>query len=527
MAMIRGRLINVSNRLPIQVRKHGGGARVSRSSGGLTTALDAVWRNQPGVWIGWPGPAQGVQLEPIIAKAAKDKLHTFRAVVLSEDEVAKFYAGFANEIVWPLFHDMPTQCNFDPDYWETYERVNRKFAMAIAETAKPGDFVWVHDYHLMLVAGYLRELNIKEPVGFFLHIPFPSPDVFEKLPWREPVLRSMLDYDLVGFQTERDCNNFVTCIERILPEVSISRKETRVVFNSGRRNAIAGTFPISIDYEEFANHAARPEMAARAEEIRKDLNDTVLVLGVDRMDYTKGIPERLKAYRIVLQRYPELRRRVTLVQVVVPSREDIPNYKDLRREVELLVSQINGEYTQPGWVPIHYMHRNLGRDDLVAYYRAADVALVTPLKDGMNLVAKEFCAAQIDERGVIIVSEFAGAGPELQKGAILVNPNDLAGVAQAIHDACLMPREEKRQRMHTLREIVKDHNVRRWARSFMQAALPLIAGDQEIQKAESQEQKRDDAGEAPHKLIATPLTGPDSIQEFPGRYRLWSARAND
>jgi trehalose-6-phosphate synthase len=203
------------------------------------------------------------------------------------------------------------------------------------------------------------------------------------------------------------------------------------------------------------------------------LLDNVLVLGVDRMDYTKGIPERLKSFRLLLRRFPELRRQITLVQVVVPSREEIPNYKELRLEVELLVSQINGEFTESGWVPIHYMHRNLGRAELLAYYRAADIALITPLKDGMNLVAKEFCAAQADERGVLIVSEFAGAGPELRHGAILVNPNDFAGVAQAIHDACLMTTEEKRTRMRLLRTIVKDHNVHRWARSFLQAAGPL------------------------------------------------------
>jgi len=239
------------------------------------------------------------------------------------------------------------------------------------------------------------------------------------------------------------------------------------------RQAVVGTFPISIDFEEFAIPAAHPDVAARATNIRKQLLDNVLVLGVDRMDYTKGIPERLKSFRLLLRRFPELRRQITLVQVVVPSREEIPNYKDLRLEVELLVSQINGEFTESGWVPIHYMHRNLGRAELLAYYRAADIALITPLKDGMNLVAKEFCAAQADERGVLIVSEFAGAGPELRHGAILVNPNDFAGVAQAIHDACLMTTEEKRIRMRLLRNIVKDHNVHRWARSFLQAAVPL------------------------------------------------------
>jgi trehalose-6-phosphate synthase len=269
----------------------------------------------------------------------------------------------------------------------------------------------------------------------------------------------------------------VDCLQRLLCDASVERVHPHLLVSSQGRRALVGTFPISIDFEEFAQHAARPEVAARAAEIRRELMENVLVLGVDRMDYTKGIPERLKSFRILLRRFPDLRRQITLVQVVVPSREEIPNYKDLLLEVELLVSQINGEFTQPGWVPIHYMHRNLGRGELLAYYRAADIALVTPLKDGMNLVAKEFCAAQVDERGVLIVSEFAGAGPELRHGAILVNPNDFAGVAQAIRDASLMTPEEKRNRMRLLRDIVKDHNVQRWARSFLQAGAALGSAD--------------------------------------------------
>ena len=249
------------------------------------------------------------------------------------------------------------------------------------------------------------------------------------------------------------------------------------------RRTVVGTFPIGIDFEAFERDAKRPEIAAHAADIRKRVSDDVLVLGVDRLDYTKGIPERLKSFRLLLRRFPEMRGHITLVQVVVPSREEIPNYKHLRREVELLVSQINGEFTEPGWVPVHYIHRNLGRDELLAYYRAADIGLVTPLKDGMNLVAKEFCAAQIDERGVLIVSEFAGAGPELRSGAIIVNPNDFAEVAQALYDAAHMSADDKRCRMRLLRQIVKDHNVHRWIRSFLQA-IPEPVPRQKAVRAE-------------------------------------------
>ena len=466
---IKGRVINVSNRLPVLIRKYAGGARLERSSGGLATALEAGWRDQPGVWIGWAGTGPDENIEPLLLRAAHRRSYTLRSVALTEEETAKFYSGFANEIIWPLFHDMPSRCNFDPEYWEIYQRVNRKFAKVVAETAQEDDFIWVHDYHLMLTAASLKEAGVRARMGFFLHIPFPSPDVFEKLPWKKPILKSLLEFDVIGFQGDRDRSNFVSCLERLLPEATVERGSPHLLVGLEERRSVVGTFPIGIDFEAFGRDAARPEIAAHAAEIRKRVSDDVLVLGVDRLDYTKGIPERLKSFRLLLRRFPEMRGHITLVQVVVPSREEIPNYKHLRREVELLVSQINGEYTEPGWVPVHYIHRNLGRDELLAYYRAADIGLVTPLKDGMNLVAKEFCAAQIDERGVLIVSEFAGAGPELRSGAIVVNPNDFAEVAQALYDAAHMTAEDKRSRMRLLRQVVKDHNVHRWIRSFLEA----------------------------------------------------------
>ena len=467
------RLINVSNRLPVVIKRQVGGLRAERSSGGLASALESAWRQQPGVWIGWAGTTQNHEVEQLIAKASRRRPYNLLPVPLSEEEVSKFYSGFANEIIWPLFHDMPSRCNFDPDYWEIYQRVNRKFAQAIMSTVRDNDFVWVHDYHLMLTAQYLREAGIKARVGFFLHIPFPAPDIFEKLPWSEPVLRALLDFDLIGFQTDRDRANFANCLGRKVRDAAVEIVSPHTIVTRHLHKTVVGTFPISIDFDGLSEMASRPEIASRASVIRRDLLENMLVLGVDRLDYTKGIPERLKAFRILLQRFPELRGQITLVQVVVPSREDIPRYKDLRSDLELLVSRINGEFTRAGWVPIHYMHRHLGREELLAYYRAADIALITPLKDGMNLVAKEFCAAQTDERGVLILSEFAGAGPELRHGALLVNPNDFAAVAQAIHEACIMPIEEKRTRMRLLRNIVKEHNVQRWARAFMHAASEM------------------------------------------------------
>ena len=329
----KGRLINVSNRLPVVVKKTAGGLRVERSSGGLATALDSAWRMQPGVWIGWAGITQDDQIEALIAKASRRRSYTLQPVALSDEEVAKFYSGFANEIVWPLFHDMPPHCNFDPDYWEMYQRVNRKFAQAAADTARDQDFVWIHDYHLMLIGQYMREAGTHAKLGFFLHIPFPAPDMFEKLPWREPVLRALLDFDVIGVQTEHDRANLISCLERLLPETRIESGNPYSFLSINGRRTVLGAFPIGIAFDEFAKNASRPEVSSRVARLRSDLNENILVLGLDRLDYTKGIPERLKAFRILLRRYPELRGKITLVQVVVPSREDIPRYKDLRSDL--------------------------------------------------------------------------------------------------------------------------------------------------------------------------------------------------
>jgi len=471
MKLLEGRLINVSNRLPVEIKHRSGHLRQSASAGGLASALDSIWRHQHGLWIGWAGPVDADAATPLLQKAARGRPYSLRAVPLSSQEVSKFYSGFANEIIWPLFHEMPSRCNFDPEYWEVYQRVNRKFAQTTAENVTGKDFIWAHDYHLMLMGHYLRETGCTTPTGFFLHIPFPGPDIFEKLPWRKNILRCLLGYDLLGFQTDRDRFNFLSCVERILPGASSERQHVQHIVTCDNHKTKIATFPISIAFEEFANHAASHDVEAAAHQLRRELSNNFMLLGVDRMDYTKGIPERLKAFRILLRRYPEIRHRITFVLVVVPSREDIKEYKALRREVELLVSQINGEFTDAGWVPIHYIHRNLTRKQLLSYYRAADIGLITSLKDGMNLVAKEFCAAQVDEQGVVIVSEFAGAAAELRHGALVVNPNDLAGVAEAIHRACVMPVEEKRARMKLLRDVVRTYNVQGWAESFLEAAL--------------------------------------------------------
>jgi alpha,alpha-trehalose-phosphate synthase [UDP-forming] len=468
------RLIVVSNRLPFAFRKGPTGAwQAEPGSGGLVTALMPVLRNRGGTWIGWPGAVGAArEFAPALAKAGAEAGYTLAAVPLDEAEIHDFYHGFANEVVWPLFHDLPSLCNFEPQYWQSYRDVNRKYANAIASHAQHGDFVWIHDYHLMHVAEELRALGTGARLGFFLHIPFPSPDIFMKLPWRKPVIDALLQHDLVGFQTMRDRRNFAACLEVLAPDVKLEGRGNVVKATRGERSLRVGSFPISIDYNAFMRAAAAPAVAEKAQELHRLLPKRKLVLGIDRLDYTKGIALRLRAFQSLLERYPELRGQVSLIQVVVPSRETIPQYRNMKTEIEQLVGRINGEFARPGgWVPVWYEYRSLTRLELLAYYRAADIALVTPLKDGMNLVAKEYCACSIEEDCVLILSEFAGAAEQLGGGALLVNPHDVHGVAEAIRAAHRMLEEERVARMRALRRSIRRQDVFDWVDGFLRAAI--------------------------------------------------------
>lgn len=473
------RLIVVSNRLPVTVTLGQHSADLRPSSGGLVTALTAVFREYSGYWVGWPGTDQLPQVEACFRHHPPEHFR-MQPVYLSAEEQLRFYRGFANEIVWPLFHDLQSRCNFDPSYWEAYLSVNRRFAETIAAVAHPDDFIWVHDYHLVRTGRCLRERGVNARLAFFQHIPFPSFDIFEKMPWREELLESILQFDLVGFQTRRDRQNFITCARRMLRNLTVKREGPHLRVGYAGRWTTVGAFPISIDFTEFATPSNSVEIARRAEEIRADFAGRQIVLGVDRLDYTKGLPEKLRAFRAALERYPGLRRKVSLVQLVVPSREDVPKYHDLKLEVERLVSEINGHFTDAGWAPIHFMYRHLERDELLAYYQAADVALVTPLKDGMNLVAKEYCAAQGERAGVLVLSEFAGAAAQLKNGALLVNPNHSSKVAEATYAALNLPVDERTARMRKLRALIRRDDVHRWTAEFLEAAPPASAGSSNL-----------------------------------------------
>lgn len=465
-------LIVASNRLPFVLTKGEGGWRVEPGAGGLVTALVPVLRGRGGLWIGWPGTPEAAvdELHQVLPRATRDAGYSVVPVALTAEEVSGFYRGFSNEVLWPLFHDLQTRCVFEPSYWHAYRRVNRKYAEVLAEHAGKGDFVWVHDYHLMGVGEALKELGCEATLGFFLHTPFPAEEIFSKMPWRQPLLGDLLAFDLIGFQTLRDRRNFERCVRALVKGAAFAgRGRVKSCALEGHQVKL-GVFPIGIDAEAFERLAQSDEVAEKARGLRRELPGRKLILGADRLDYTKGIVERLRAFEDALARRPELRRRVTLIQIAVPSREHIAEYRELRAEIERLVGEINGRYTQAGWVPIHYLHRQLDRPDLVACYQASDVALITSLKDGMNLISKEYCASRIDEDGVLILSEFAGSAAQLHKGALLVNPYDVEGVADALRRAFHMEEGERRRRMRRLRKIVKRYDVHWWVEAFLEAA---------------------------------------------------------
>jgi trehalose 6-phosphate synthase len=468
------RLVIVSNRLPVVIDKEPqGGWKARAGSGGLVTALAPVLRDRGGLWIGWTGitDVDTSDLTEALEATTEGAGFHMKPVPLSEVEMKKYYHGFANEIIWPLFHDLVPRCNFMPSYWNAYTEVNQRFARVVMESLTANDYVWVHDYHLMNVGRDLRDLGAKQDIGFFLHIPFPTLEVFLKLPWRTQILTALLQYDMIGFQTIGDRRNFVNCLEALFKDFEIEGNNTVQKMTIGDIEVKLGAFPISIDFREFADLASKPEVSRLADEIAGNQPDQEIILGIDRLDYTKGIPERLWAFRNALERYPELRERLTLVQVVVPSRRMIPEYESLKQEIEQLIGEINGQFTTSRWMPIRYMFRSLDRRLLAAYYRTARYGLVTPLKDGMNLIAKEFCACSIEEDSVLILSEFAGAAGQFQNYALMVNPHDIEGMADAIRRAWEMPEEEKKRRMAEMRKIVRTQDIFWWVDAFLQAAF--------------------------------------------------------
>jgi trehalose 6-phosphate synthase len=473
------RLLVVSNRLPIVLERKAESWRLKPSSGGLVSALAPVLSQRGGLWIGWPGMPleRRGSWERVLAGAGRERGYGLVPVLLSEAEVQGFYEGFANGVLWPLFHDLLGQCNFEPSFWYAYLEANEKFARCVLEHGRGDDFIWVHDYQLIHVAELARRKNDALRMGFFLHIPFPPLDILLKLPWRGQILKALLAHDLLGFQTPRDSRNFLSCLQALVPEAEIGDEQPVAQVRLGSRRIRVGAFPIGIDFKGYEDSARSVEVTQRAAELRAQIGPARLIVGVDRLDYTKGLPERLRAFRNALQRYPELREKVLLFQVVVPSREAVPEYQALKRQVERLVGEINGEFSTVGWVPVHYHYKSLRRLDLIALYRLARIGFVTSIKDGMNLVAKELCACQVESPGALVLSEFAGAADQLQGGALLVNPHDIEGMADALKNAFDMGEKERRRRMEEMRRILREQDIFWWVDYYLQAALGTVPHD--------------------------------------------------
>jgi trehalose 6-phosphate synthase/phosphatase len=469
------RLLIVSNRLPISVQKKKNTLSYSQSLGGLATGLGSFYKTYNSKWIGWSGiPSERINPEEKTTIETKlEKEFSSYPVFLSKNNVELYYSEFCNKTLWPLLHSFIQYATYDRASWEAYVKVNEIFANKTLEIAKPDDMIWIHDYHLMLLPKLLRKKLPETAIGFFLHTPFPGPDVFRLLPWREEILHALLDTDLIGFQTFNYVQNFLMTIRRLL-----GFNHTLGKITVSDHIAKVDSFPIGIDYQKFANAETNPKVQASINNLNKKLGKTCKILSIDRLDYTKGVLHRLKGFDLFLNKYPEYKGKVTLVLVAVPSRTKVERYQSLKSRVDELVGKINGEHGAIGWTPIQYIYQSLPFHTLLALYRISDVALITPLIDGMNLIVKEFIATKTDGKGVLILSEMTGAVEELRE-AIIVNPNNVEEIAEALNKALSMPVEEQISRNRTMQERLRNYNIKTWADDYINSLLQ-VKKDQNI-----------------------------------------------
>jgi trehalose 6-phosphate synthase/phosphatase len=448
-------LVVVSNRLPITFKMGQRGIEGHRSSGGLVSALDPVLQERGGKWVGWAG----AQVPRDAQLGRKEDSYEMQAVALTDAEVTRYYHGFSNRTLWPLFHSFPSLARFHRQDYLVYEKVNRKFAAVTAAAAGPDSLVWIHDYHLLLAPQIIREALPEARLAFFLHIPFPAYDICRLLPWSRELLRGMLACDLIGFHVDHYTRNFLDCVELLL-RGRVDRAAGLVEY--GGRTVQVGAYPIGIDFDSYERmaHEAPQTDATRGEK---------LVLGVDRLDYTKGIPERILAFERLLELHPEHRERVVFLQLAVPSRSQVAAYSELKRQIDELIGRVNGRFSTASWSPIRYLYQSLPAERLAGLYRDADVAYITPGRDGMNLVSKEFVACQTGDPGVLVLSRLAGAA-ETMPEAILINPYDLDRTANALHRALTMDESERRSRMTALRRRERHYDVSWWVERFLKAA---------------------------------------------------------
>jgi len=460
--MSGSRLVIVSNRLPVTAHVEGDDVRLTDAGGGLATGLGPYHGNSGGLWVGWPGDTSRMTARHRRSLDGQLADRGIVPVALTRDHVDRYYNGFANRVLWPLFHYLIDRVPVDAAGWDAYAQANEAFADVVAGIHRPGDTIWVHDYQLLLLPGLLRARIPDARIGFFLHIPFPSSEVYRILPWRRQLLTGLLGADLIGFHTFAYLRHFLASllhVDGVEPDIDRVR--------IGDREVHVGVFPMGIDAASFAAPANGPEVATRVSDLRRDAGGRRIVLGVDRLDYTKGIPRRLHAIERLLTRSPQWRDTLRFIQIAVPSRGEVDSYRRFKQHVEESVGRINGAFGTVSASPVQYVHQSISQVELVALYRAADAMLVTPLRDGMNLVAKEFVASRVDEDGVLILSEFAGAAAELD-GALTVNPYDVETVARSIERALTMTPREKQGRMQSLRRRVLEHDVHAWAGGFLQ-----------------------------------------------------------
>jgi len=468
------RLVIVANRLPFSVSVENGAIVTTESPGGvasgLRTYLVALGKARPDIpeylWVGWPGGAVDPSLRDELRARAMSEFHS-SPVFLTGEEMEKFYQGFCNGTIWPLFHYFPTYASFDDDMWEQYRHVNMVYCDAVLESLKEDDVVWVHDYHLMLLPGLLRRKRRDITVGFFLHIPFPSYEIFRLLPasWRGELLEGILGADLVGFHTYGYMQHFLQCVLRLL-----GHENTMGLITLPGRIVKADTFPMGIDFSKFHEAAADPAVRAESEVLLRTLAGVRTILSVDRLDYTKGILNRLRGYEMLLEENPGFRARIVLVMVIVPSRIGVGEYESMKKQIEEYIGKINGRFGTVGWTPVIYQYRSLAFEPLAALYAISDVALVTPLRDGMNLVAKEYVASRSGGTGVLVISEMAGAAKELGE-AIVVNPYATGEIARGLKDALEMTAEEQQRRNRILQNRLRRYDVNHWANEFLDQLL--------------------------------------------------------
>ncbi|MDY6853361.1 MAG: bifunctional alpha,alpha-trehalose-phosphate synthase (UDP-forming)/trehalose-phosphatase [Thermodesulfobacteriota bacterium] len=456
------RLLIISNRLPVSIEKKKGALHFQLSVGGLATGLSSLYKSYNSIWIGWPGIAldnieEGA--EEIETKLISE--YNCKPIFLSKTDIEKYYHGFSNRTLWPLFHYFPQYVVNDRSFWEAYKRVNKLFSDSVMKVAQKGDTIWIHDFHLMLLPSLIREKLPDAAIGFFQHIPFPSFEVFRLLPWRKQILEGLLGADLVGFHTYDYARHFLLSVHRLLGyEYSMGQ------INAHDRIVRVDTFPMGIDYKRFSKAVYDPEVKREITNLKDKLDDRKIIISIDRLDYSKGIPQRLEAFSAFLNRNPEYEEKVSFILVAVPSRTQVEHYRLLKKEVDELTGKINGEHGRIGWVPVCYLYRFLDFPTLASLYIIADVAVVTPIRDGMNLIAKEYIASRQDGSGVLILSEMAGASQELGE-AIIVNPNNTDEVADAIKRALMMPKEEQIKRNRAMQNRIERYNVIRWSKEFI------------------------------------------------------------